>query len=94
MMHHEVMLILAVKADADDRALLALPAQGDLRSGQVEAALAARLDLVARHPRAGTSAANRAAAALVGAADRLQAELALSGRGPLHPAAARPAAAR
>ena len=78
----------------DDRTLLGLPAEGPLKSGQVEAALEARADTIARHPLAGSAEARRLVAQLELAADRLQAEIALAGKGPLHPTAARRAAAR
>jgi hypothetical protein len=82
---------LGVDAGADDRVLLALPA-GDLKSGQIEAALEKRLDEIARHPLSGSAEAKRLAQQLESAADRLQAEIALVAKGPLHPAAARRAA--
>ena len=81
-------------AKPDDRTLLALPAGEPLKSGQVEAALERRADEVARHPLAGSPEARRLLQHLELAADRLQAELALAGKGPLHPAAARRAANR
>lgn len=77
-----------------DRELLALPAEGALRSGQVEAALERRVDEIARHPLSGSAEARRLVAHLESAADRLQATIALEGRGPLHPGAARRAAQR
>jgi len=77
-----------------DRALLGLPETGDLRSEQVEGALVRRGEDIARHALAGSFEAKRLAQLLVLAADRLQAEIARSGRGPLHPAAARRLAAR
>jgi hypothetical protein len=82
---------LGVDAGSDDRVLLALPA-GDLKSGQIEAALEKRLDEIARHPLSGSAEAKRLAQQLESAADRLQAEIALVAKGPLHPAAARRAA--
>ena len=81
-------------ARPDDRALLALPAGEPLKSGQIEAALERRADEVARHPLAGSLEAKRLMQHLELAADRLQAEIALAGKGPLHPAAARRAANR
>ncbi len=78
----------------DDRALLALPAGEPLKSGQIEAALERRADEIARHPLAGSIEAKRLQKLLELSADRLQAELALTGKGPLHPIAARRAAAR
>ena len=78
----------------DDRTLLALPAEQPLKSGQIEAALEQRIDSVARHPLSGSAEAKRLVMLLELAADRLQAEIALAGKGPLHPAAARRAAAR
>lgn len=78
----------------DDRALLSLPAEGALKSGQVEAALERRVEEIARHPLAGSVEARRLIAHLEAAADRLQATIALEGRGPLHPGAARRAAQR
>ena len=77
----------------DDRTLLALPKDA-LKSGQIEAALERRADEIARHPLAGGLEAKRLLQQLELAADRLQAELALSGKGPLHPIAARRAAVR
>ena len=77
-----------------DRSLLCLPDEGPLKSGQIEAALEAHLDVIARHPLGTGADAKRLEAKLELAADRLQAELALAGRGPLHPKAARRAAAR
>ncbi len=82
---------LGVDAGADDRTLLSLQA-GDLKSGQIEAALERRLDEIARHPLSGSAEAKRLAQQLESAADRLQAEIALVAKGPLHPAAARRAA--
>ena len=55
----------------DDRALLSLPAEGALKSGQVEAALERRVDEIARHPLAGSVEARRLIAHLEAAADRL-----------------------
>lgn len=81
-------------ARPDDRTLLALPADGPLKSGQIEGALEQRIDGIARHPLAGSAEARRLILQLELAADRLQAEIALAGKGPLHPAAARRAAAR
>ncbi|MEY3141807.1 MAG: hypothetical protein RLY21_300 [Planctomycetota bacterium] len=78
----------------DDRQLLSLPAEGALKSGQVEAALERRIDEIARHPLAGSVEARRLISHLEAAADRLQATIALEGRGPLHPGAARRAAHR
>ncbi len=78
----------------DDRTLLGLPAGVTLKSGQIEAALEARIDTIARHPLSTSAEARRLMAQLELAADRLQAEIALAGKGPLHPAAARRAAAR
>ena len=78
----------------DDRALLALPVGEPLKSGQIEAALERRADEIARHPLAGSIEAKRLQKLLELSADRLQAELALTGKGPLHPIAARRAAAR
>ena len=77
-----------------DRALLGLAEDEALKSGQVEAALEQRLDVIARHPLGKSAEAMRLVAKLELAADRLQAEIALTGRGPLHPKAARRAAAR
>jgi hypothetical protein len=77
-----------------DRALLGLAEDEALKSGQVEAALEQRLDVIARHPLGKSAEATRLVAKLELAADRLQAEIALTGRGPLHPKAARRAAAR
>jgi len=77
-----------------DRELLALPADGQLKSGQVEAALERRVDEIARHPLSGSAEARRLVVHLEAAADRLQAAIALEGRGPLHPMAARRAAKR
>jgi hypothetical protein len=77
-----------------DRALLGLAEDDALKSGQVEAALEQRLDVIARHPLGKSAEAMRLVAKLELAADRLQAEIALAGRGPLHPKAARRAAAR
>jgi hypothetical protein len=85
---------LGLSGVPDDRRLLALPSEGALRSGQVEAALERRLDEIARHPLSGSVEAQRLTAHLETAADRLQAAIALEGRGPLHPSAARRAAAR
>lgn len=79
---------------ADDRTLLGLPAEGPLKSGQIEGALEARADTIARHPLSTSAEARRLLAQLELAADRLQAEIALAGKGPLHPTAARRAAAR
>ena len=79
---------------ADDRTLLGLPADGPLKSGQIEGALEARADTIARHPLSTSAEARRLLAQLELAADRLQAEIALAGKGPLHPTAARRAAAR
>lgn len=78
----------------DDRTLLALPHDGALKSGQIEGALERRVDEIARHPLSGSPEARRLMHQLELAADRLQAEIALAGKGPLHPAAARRAAAR
>ena len=78
----------------DDRTLLGLPDGVPLKSGQIEAALEARIDTIARHPLSTSAEARRLVAQLELAADRLQAEIALAGKGPLHPAAARRAAAR
>jgi hypothetical protein len=78
----------------DDRTLLALPHDGALKSGQIEGALERRVDEIARHPLSGSPEARRLMHHLELAADRLQAEIALAGKGPLHPAAARRAAAR
>lgn len=86
--------ILGLTGPVDDRRLLALPAEGDLRSGQIEAALEARVQQVARHPAGRSHEAHALLVSIEAAADRLQAELALAGRGPLHPTAARRAAAR
>jgi hypothetical protein len=83
---------LGLEGAPDDRALLGLPDEGPLKSGQIEAALERRIDEVARHPLAGSPEARRLLAHLEGAADRLQAAVALEGRGPLHPNAARRAA--
>jgi len=77
-----------------DRVLLGLPEAGDLRSEEIEAALAQRSAEIARHALAGSFEAKRLAQQLVLAADRQQAEIARAGRGPLHPAAARRLAAR
>ena len=77
-----------------DRELLALPADGQLKSGQVEAALERRVDEIARHPLSGSAEARRLVVHLEAAADRLQAAIALEGRGPLHPMAARRAGKR
>lgn len=77
-----------------DRELLALSADGPLKSGQVEAALERRVDEIARHPLSGSAEARRLVVHLEAAADRLQAAIALEGRGPLHPMAARRAAKR
>ncbi|MEY5031369.1 MAG: hypothetical protein RL354_400 [Planctomycetota bacterium] len=77
-----------------DRSLLGLAEDDALKSGQVEAALEQRLDVIARHPLGKSAEAMRLVAKLELAADRLQAEIALTGRGPLHPKAARRAAAR
>jgi hypothetical protein len=77
-----------------DRELLALQTDGALKSGQVEAALERRIDEIARHPLSGSAEARRLVAHLEAAADRLQAAIALEGRGPLHPMAARRAAKR
>lgn len=85
---------LGLSGAPDDRELLALPAEGALKSGQIEAALERRVDEIARHPLAGTVEARRLVAHLESAADRLQAQIALEGRGPLHPGAARRAAQR
>ena len=85
---------LGLSGAPDDRELLALPVEGALRSGQIEAALERRLDVIARHPLSGSAEARRLAAHLEAAADRLQAEIALEGSGPLHPAAAQRAAKR
>ena len=78
----------------DDRGLLGLPGEGALKSGQVEAALEGHIGTIERHPLGESAEARRLIAQLELSADRLQAEIALSGRGPLHPAAARRAAAR
>ncbi|MBI1302266.1 MAG: hypothetical protein GC172_00485 [Phycisphaera sp.] len=83
---------LGLEGAPDDRALLGLPDEGPLKSGQIEAALERRGDEVARHPLSGSPEARRLLAHLEGAADRLQAAVALEGRGPLHPNAARRAA--
>ncbi len=83
---------LGLEGAPDDRALLGLPEEGQLKSGQIEAALERRADEVARHPLAGSPEARRLLSHLEGAADRLQAKVALEGRGPLHPNAARRAA--
>jgi hypothetical protein len=83
---------LGLEGAPDDRALLGLPDEGPLKSGQIEAALERRADEVARHPLAGSPEARRLLVHLEGAADRLQAAVALEGRGPLHPNAARRAA--
>lgn len=85
---------LGLSGAPGDRELLALPAEGDLKSGQVEAALERRVDEIARHPLSGSSEARRLVTHLEAAADRLQAAIALEGRGPLHPMAARRAAKR
>lgn len=85
---------LGLEGTPDDRAVLALPAEGALRSGQVESAFEIACDRVARHPLAGSVEARRLLARLELAADRLQSAIALEGRGPLHPAAARRAAKR
>jgi hypothetical protein len=85
---------LGLSGAPDDRALLGLPAEGILKSGQVEAALERRADEIAKHPLSGSSEARRLTAHLEAAADRLQATIALEGRGPLHPMAARRAARR
>ena len=77
---------------SSDRGALGLPEDGQLRSGQVEAALEQLVDIIARHPLGGSAEAKRLAARLEYSADRLQAEIALAGKGPLHPAAARRAA--
>lgn len=79
---------------SSDRGALGLPEDGQLRSGQVEAALEQLVDIIARHPLGGSAEAKRLAARLEYSADRLQAEIALAGKGPLHPAAARRAARR
>ena len=78
----------------DDRTLLGLPPEGPLKSGQIEGALEVRADTIARHPLSTSAEARRLLAQLELAADRLQAEIALAGKGPLHPTAARRAAAR
>ncbi|MFM1823338.1 MAG: hypothetical protein RI967_1604 [Planctomycetota bacterium] len=85
---------LGLDGTPDDRAILALPADGALKSGQVESAFEVACDRVARHPLAGSAEARRLLARLELAADRLQSAIALEGRGPLHPAAARRAAKR
>jgi hypothetical protein len=82
---------LGIDGSPDDRALLDLPA-GDLKSGQIEAALERRTDAIARHPLGTSVEARRLVQQLENAADRLQAEIALIAKGPLHPAAARRAA--
>jgi hypothetical protein len=79
---------------AGDRALLGLPAEGVLRSGQIEAAYEARLDCIARHASAHSTEARHLALECEHAADRLQIELTSLGRGPLHPKAAARAAKR
>lgn len=81
-------------AKPGDRELLELPPEGVLKSGQIEAALERRLDTIARHPLGGSAEARHLQSQLERAADRLQAEIALTSKGPLHPAAARRAAAR
>ena len=63
---------LGLEGAPDDRALLGLPDEGPLKSGQIEAALERRIDEVARHPLAGSPEARRLLAHLEGAADRLQ----------------------
>ena len=85
---------LDLESMPDDRALLGLPASGALTSGQIEAALAARMRDIRAHPLGSGHKAQRVALLIEDAADRLQAELALAGRGPLHPAAAARAARR
>ena len=85
---------LGLSGIPDDRALLALPGEGPLKSGQVEAALERRIDEIGRHPLAGSHEAHRLVAHLESAADRLQSAIALEGRGPLHPVAARRVAKR
>jgi hypothetical protein len=85
---------LGLDGTPDDRAILALPPEGALRSGQVESAYEVATDRIARHPLAGSAEARRLLARLETAADRLQSAIALEGRGPLHPAAARRAARR
>ena len=82
---------LGIDGNPDDRALLDLPA-GDLKSGQIEAGLERRTDAIARHPLGTSVEARRLVQQLEHAADRLQAEIALVAKGPLHPAAARRAA--
>jgi len=82
------------------RVLLGLPevtssdAASTLKSGQIEAALERRADEIARHPLSNAPEARRLLAQLELAADQLQAEIALLGKGPLHPTAARRAARR
>jgi hypothetical protein len=82
---------LGIEEGVDDRALLALP-EGELKSGQIEAALERRIDAVRRHPLGDGAEARRVVQQLEHAADRLQAEVALVAKGPLHPSAARRAA--
>ena len=85
---------LDLDAIPEDRALLGLPVDGNLTSGQIETALAARLRDMQSHPLGSGHKAQRVAVLLEDAADRLQAALALAGRGPLHPSAAARAARR
>ncbi len=86
--------LLGVAANADERTLLALPADVALKSGMIEAALERRIDEIARHPLSNSSEARRLVSQLELAADRLQAMLLVEGKGPLHPTAARRAAKR
>ena len=68
---------LGLEGMPDDRAVLALPAEGALRSGQVESAFEIACYRVARHPLAGSVEARRLLARLELAADRLQSAIAL-----------------
>ncbi len=85
-----------VEADPllDERTLLGLPPEGQLASGQIEAALSSRAQDIHHHPMGESHKARRVLHLLEAAADRLQAQLALAGRGPLHPQATKRAAQR
>ena len=85
-----------VEADPllDERKLLGLPPTGLLSSGQIEAAMGLRAQDIRHHPMGESHKARRVLHLLEAAADRLQAQLALVGRGPLHPQAAKRVAAR
>ena len=85
-----------VEADPllDERKLLGLPPTGLLSSGQIEAAMGLRAQDIRHHPMGESHKARRVLHLLEAAADRLQAQLALAARGPLHPQAAKRVAAR